>query len=133
MKNMQPGFFSPLRWSPGSIAIVSILTALNALLILGGILLPSKILIYVSFISISVEILIVIIKGFEIIVILDKGEFKYEEKEGIALTNISPARDGVIKVRNELWSARSQEYIKKGERVIVEKQDGIYLIVKKVQ
>ncbi|MCI4434644.1 MAG: NfeD family protein [Thermoplasmata archaeon] len=33
----------------------------------------------------------------------------------------------------DIWSARSQEYIKKGERVIVEKQDGIYLIVKKVQ
>ncbi|MGC8565679.1 MAG: NfeD family protein [Thermoplasmata archaeon] len=125
------GFFSPLRWSPGSIIIVALLTVINIFLIVGGILLNSKFLIYVSIVGIAVEVLIVMIKGFEILIIMDNKPFTYEEKIGVAMTDILPGKDGVIKVKNELWSARSNEKIKKNDRVIVEKQEGLYLIVKR--
>ncbi len=124
-------FFSPLRWSPGSIIIVALLTVLNIFLIVGGVLLNSKFLIYVSIIGIAVEVLIIMIKGFEILIIMENKPFTYEEKIGVAMMDILPGKDGVIKIKNELWSARSNEKIKKNDRVIVERQEGLYLIVKR--
>jgi len=124
-------FFSPLRWSPGSIIILIILTSINILLILGGFLLHSKLLLYISIIGIAVEVLIIMIKGFEILIVMDNKPFTYEEKIGIAMTDILPGKDGVIKIKNELWSARSDEKIKKNDSVIVLKQEGLYLIVKR--
>ncbi|MEM0145111.1 MAG: NfeD family protein [Thermoplasmata archaeon] len=127
-----PGFFSLLRWSPGSIIIILILSILNVLLILSVFLFNLISLIYIFILGLAVELLIVFIKGFENIVIMENKDFNYENKLGIALTNISPGKEGVVRIKNELWSARSFDKIKKGDKIIVEKQEGIYLIVRKM-
>lgn len=132
MKEKYASFFSPLRWSPGSIIIIIALSLINILLVLGGFNLNSNFLIYISIVGFAVEILIILIKGFEILVIVDEKPFKYEERTGIAMTNIYPGKDGVVKIKNELWSAKSNENIKKNDKIIVEKQEGLYLIVKKI-
>lgn len=132
MKEKYASFFSPLRWSPGSIIIIITLSLINILLVLGGFNLNSNFLKYISIVGFAVEILIILIKGFEILVIVDEKPFKYEERTGIAMTNIYPEKDGVVKIKNELWSARSNENIKKNDRIIVEKQEGLYLIIKKI-
>lgn len=132
MKEKYASFFSPLRWNPGSIIIIVTLSVINILLVFGSVFLKSRFLIYISIVGFTVEILIILIKGFEILVIVDEKPFKYEEKTGIAMTDIFPGKDGVVKIKNELWSARSNENIKKNDRIIVEKQEGLYLIVKKI-
>ncbi|MCX8111439.1 MAG: nodulation protein NfeD, partial [Syntrophorhabdaceae bacterium] len=50
-------------------------------------------------------------------------------EEGEATTDI--LEKGKVFLHGELWNARSDALIKKGERVIVEKVDGLLLIVKK--
>ncbi|MCQ9208370.1 MAG: nodulation protein NfeD [Omnitrophica bacterium] len=46
-----------------------------------------------------------------------------------AKTSISP--EGKVFVHGELWDAKSKEKVKKGEQVIIEKVEGLKLIVKK--
>ena len=48
---------------------------------------------------------------------------------GTAFTKIDPT--GKVKVHGEFWDASSDEPIKKGERVIVERVEGLHLFVKK--
>jgi len=50
-------------------------------------------------------------------------------EEGEAQTDI--IGKGKVFIHGELWNAKSDEQIKKGERVMVEKVDGLILIVKK--
>ncbi len=50
-------------------------------------------------------------------------------KVAIAKTNIAPK--GKVFIHGELWDASSQEKIRKGEEVVVEKVDGLKLTVKK--
>ncbi|HOP86832.1 MAG TPA: nodulation protein NfeD [Syntrophorhabdaceae bacterium] len=51
-------------------------------------------------------------------------------EEGEAKTDVNDD-NGKVFVHGELWNARSKEQIKKGEKVIVEKVDGLILVVKK--
>ncbi|HEU12972.1 MAG: NfeD family protein [Thermoplasmata archaeon] len=53
-------------------------------------------------------------------------------KEGIAITDID--KEGEVRVEGIIWHARSIDgrKINRGERVIVERIEGIWLIVKKV-
>ncbi|MDI6884176.1 MAG: nodulation protein NfeD [Hadesarchaea archaeon] len=48
---------------------------------------------------------------------------------GAAVTGIAPR--GLIKLRGELWTATSKEYIKEGEQVVVKDVKGIMLVVQK--
>lgn len=48
---------------------------------------------------------------------------------GLAKTNISPK--GKVFVHGEIWDAQSGEAIKKGEQVVIERVEGLKLIVKK--
>ena len=48
---------------------------------------------------------------------------------GVAVTGIAPK--GLIKLKGELWTATSEQYIKEGEQVVVKDIKGIMLVVKK--
>ncbi|MFH1820891.1 MAG: nodulation protein NfeD [Methanobacteriota archaeon] len=48
---------------------------------------------------------------------------------GLAVTGIAPR--GLVKIRGELWTATSEEHIKKGEQVVVKDMKGIVLVVRK--
>jgi len=50
---------------------------------------------------------------------------------GIAITNIKP--EGNVKVHGEYWKAFSDQFIKKGDKIIVENIEGLQLKVKKVE
>ncbi|MBI5183513.1 MAG: nodulation protein NfeD [Nitrospinae bacterium] len=50
--------------------------------------------------------------------------------EGIATTNLEP--EGDIFIHGEIWKGESKDMIKKGDKIIVEKIDGLRLKVKKV-
>jgi len=50
---------------------------------------------------------------------------------GKAETNISVQKEGKVCVHGELWNAIAEENIKKGEKIIVTKVDGMLLTVKK--
>jgi membrane protein implicated in regulation of membrane protease activity len=51
-------------------------------------------------------------------------------KEGIVLEEVTD-RSGLIKIVGEDWSARSEENIEAGSKVVVEKVDGVSLIVRR--
>lgn len=52
-------------------------------------------------------------------------------KVGIALTDIEPLKNGRVKVDGKDWMAKSDEKIKKDEKVEVHKIEGAKIIVKK--
>lgn len=52
-------------------------------------------------------------------------------EEGVAKTDISPSKPGIVLVKSDYWTANSDEEIKEGEKIKVIKVDGIKLYVKK--
>ncbi len=52
-------------------------------------------------------------------------------KNGIVQQDIAPGKDGLVKVGNEQWRARSEESLKKDERITVTGISGVTLNVKK--
>ncbi len=50
-------------------------------------------------------------------------------KTGVVLQKIS--REGKVRIQGEIWNAESQEQIRAGEKVIVEKVEGLTLHVKR--
>ena len=51
--------------------------------------------------------------------------------EGIVTEEITKTKIGEVKVDGKRWSAISNELIKAGEEVIIERIDGVKLIVRK--
>ncbi|MGC8995945.1 MAG: NfeD family protein [Thermoplasmata archaeon] len=76
--------------------------------------------------------IILIVKGSENITIDENNDDDIIDKDGFVLMDIDINKPGVVKIENQIWSAKSDEYIKKGERVIVVRREGLYLIVKKI-
>ncbi len=60
-------------------------------------------------------------------------EEKIVGKEGHAKTDIEPGKTGIVYVENEDWSATSNKFIKKGERVRVVKIEGLKLYVEPIE
>lgn len=54
-------------------------------------------------------------------------------EEGIAKSNISPNKAGVVLVKSDYWTAYSDDEVKEGDKVRVMKVDGIKLYVKKIR
>jgi len=125
------GLFSWLRWSPGSIILVLIMTIINLFLIIEYLRYRFISLFIIAIFSIGIEIFFLIIRRAEIITPSENLNKTYENAVGTAMTDISPNKIGVVKIKNETWSAYSGEPIKKNEKVVVIKKDGLYLIVKK--
>jgi len=50
---------------------------------------------------------------------------------GMAVTNIDP--EGEVRIHGEYWKAQSDEKIKKDQKIIVVKVDGLKLIVEKIK
>ena len=48
---------------------------------------------------------------------------------GVAVTNINP--EGQVKIHGEYWKAESSHLIKKNEKIIVKRVEGLQLIVEK--
>ncbi|MGC9166046.1 MAG: NfeD family protein [Thermoplasmata archaeon] len=76
--------------------------------------------------------IILIVKGSENITIDENNYDDIIDKDGFVLMDIDMNKPGVVKIENQIWSAKSDEYIEKGERVIVVRREGLYLIVKKI-
>ncbi|MGC8497417.1 MAG: NfeD family protein [Thermoplasmata archaeon] len=131
-KEKNLGLFSLLRWSPGSIILVLIMTLINLFLIVEYLKYRYISLFVILIFSIGVEIFFLIIRRAEIITPSENINKTYENAVGIAMTDIYPKSIGVVKIRNETWSAYSDDSIKKNEKVMVIKKDGLYMIVKKL-
>ncbi len=54
-------------------------------------------------------------------------------KNGIVEKDISPGKDGLVKVGNEQWRARAETAIKAGERISVTGITGVTVSVKKIE
>ena len=54
-------------------------------------------------------------------------------RQGIVLKDINRNVDGLVKVGNEQWRARSEENIKKEEEIVITAVRGITLIVEKIK
>ncbi len=52
-------------------------------------------------------------------------------RKGIVLQNLTPGFNGLVKVGNEEWRARSEGSIEKGEMVVVTAVSGVTLVVEK--
>lgn len=52
---------------------------------------------------------------------------------GIARTKIEPGKSGTVLVHGELWTAKSDEVIQKGEEIVVSETEGFTLWVKKAK
>ncbi len=53
--------------------------------------------------------------------------------KGVAKTSISPEKPGTVLVHGELWTAKSDEEIKRGDEVIVYKTENFTVFVKKLK
>ncbi|MEM3278304.1 MAG: NfeD family protein [Thermoplasmata archaeon] len=131
-KKNKIGLFSLLRWSPGSIVLFLIMTIINIFIIVEYIRYRFISLAVILIFSIGIEIFYIIIRRAEIITPSEPINKNYENAVGIAMTDIYPKKSGVIKINNETWSAYSEDTIKKNEKVIVIKKDGLYMIVKRL-
>jgi len=81
---------------------------------------------------VSSVILLIILKASKVLKMpIPTLEEKLSGKIGYAKTEISPNKPGVVIVENEEWSAISSEKIEKGERIVVEKVEGLTLIIRK--
>ena len=54
-------------------------------------------------------------------------------KKGIVLQSISRHVDGLVKIGNEKWKARSEEEINEGDEIIVGSVSGVTLVVNKTE
>ena len=54
-------------------------------------------------------------------------------RQGVVLKSIAKNYDGLVKVGNEQWRARSEEDIKKEEEIVVTAVRGVTLIVEKIK
>ncbi len=131
-KKNKIGLFSLLRWSPGSIILFLIMTIINIFIIVEYLKYRFISLAIILIFSIGVEIFYIIIRRAEIITPSEPIDKNYENAVGIAMTDIYPKKSGVVKIKNETWSAYSDEFIKKNEKVTVIKKDGLYMIIKKL-
>lgn len=117
-----------------TVNLVSIWFALGALASLcasiftNNMIIQLIVFIVVSFITLAVtKPLVKKIKGKEHFTNLDR----VIGMEGIVTEDISKFQIGEVKVDSKRWSAKSDEEIKKGSIVIIEKIDGVKLIVRK--
>ena len=59
-----------------------------------------------------------------------KLKYTLEGKVGVAMDNIEAGSKGMILVEGEYWIARSEEDVRRGEKVVIVKKDGPTLVVK---
>jgi len=122
------GFFSRLRWGPGSVATVVSVAVAAALLIALGVKEGDVVLEFSGGLLAFVD-LILVAKGLENITPKTLPPREIIGAQGVVVLRVTPSRPGVVSVGGELWSATSNEVIEEGERVIVVARDGIYLRV----
>ncbi len=88
----------------------------------------------VVFLASSVVFLLVFRKWMKNLLWSKKNSSEIEDefvgKIGMALSAISPGRDGKVDFKGTVWDARADEAIDAGEQVIVTGNDSILLIVK---
>ena len=122
------GFFSRLRWGPGSIAIVVALAAGAAAALAEAYRLSDELLYFVGGVLAVVDAIIVAVKGLETITPVKVAEERLEGSVGVAVTDVGP-KGGVVRVGGQLWSAVSDSPIPAGARVKVLGRDGLWLVV----
>ncbi|MGC9210032.1 MAG: NfeD family protein [Acidilobus sp.] len=125
------GFFSRLRWGPGSVATVVLVAVAALALIWSGYSQRDAVLEALGWFLSFIDVIIVLVKGLERITPKTPPPEDIVGAEGVVVLKISPPRAGVVKVRGEMWSATADEEIKEGEKVIVTARQGLYLKVKK--
>ncbi len=130
-ENVEVGFFSRLRWGPGSIATVTIVAVVAAVMIVDGAASGDLVLEASGWVLAIIDVIIVAVKGLERVSPSRVREGGLIGAKGIAVMPITPARPGVVRVRNELWSATSDEEIPEGAEVTVVARDGLYLRVRR--
>ncbi|MGC8585152.1 MAG: NfeD family protein [Thermoplasmata archaeon] len=130
MENRVP-FFSKNRWGPGSILVIMILVLLDLLFLLLYFEYQYRTFLALFIIVLLSAIIIIIVKGAENITIVDKHDSDLINDEGVVMMRIEPGKPGVVKIKNEEWSAMSDEIIEENERIIVLRREGLYLFVRK--
>jgi membrane protein implicated in regulation of membrane protease activity len=130
--NEKIGFFSRYRWGPGSIITIILWISLSIIFFILYLNYKYKSYLFLSILSMIATFIILIVKGSENITIDENNDDDIIDKDGFVLMDIDMNKPGVVKIENQIWSAKSDEYIKKGERVIVVRREGLYLIVKKI-
>lgn len=122
------GFFSRLRWGPGSIAIVVVLAIGAAASLAEACRSSDELLYFVGGVLAVVDAIIVAVKGLETITPAKVVEERLEGSVGVAVTDVGP-KGGVVRVGGQLWSAVSDSPIPAGARVKVLGRDGLWLVV----
>ena len=130
-ENAEVGFFSRLRWGPGSIATVVIVAVVAVLMILEGAASGDMVLEASGWILVVIDAIIVVVKGLERISPTRRQEDHLIGARGLVVMPITPSRPGVVRVGNELWSATSDEEIPSGAEVTVVAREGLYLRVRR--
>jgi membrane protein implicated in regulation of membrane protease activity len=124
------GKFSLRRWGLGSLAILAILVSLGSTLL------------FEWSVSHSAAVLVAastlfLLGGVVFVVKITEEIHPYHPRGGIAgshgtvVREISGALPGVVKIEGQLWSAKSHQVLDAGERVRVERTEGLYAWVEK--
>lgn len=129
-EGVRVGFFSRLRWGPGSTALVLGLTAVAVALLAEGISRRDYIEVFSGGVLAVVDLIIVVAKGLENIVPMRPPPEDVVGRRGVVVMAVRPPRPGVVKVGYELWSAVSDVEIPEGTPVEVVEREGIYVRVR---
>ncbi|AFZ70505.1 membrane protein implicated in regulation of membrane protease activity [Caldisphaera lagunensis DSM 15908] len=125
------GFFSKIRWGVGSISIIILLIILSILFAVVYKYNHNGFYLFLSILFAVVAIIIIIVKSSEIIMPINPTVTTLIGKTGVVIKRILPNNPGVIKISDQLWSAKSDEEIDENSEVEVISVEGIYLKVKR--
>ncbi|MGC9071423.1 MAG: NfeD family protein [Acidilobus sp.] len=130
-KEAEVGFFSRLRWGPGSIATVLGVAGAAVAFLWLGFSQRDVVLQALGVLLVMIDAIIVLVKGLERITPKAAPPEDIVGAEGVVVLRISPPKAGVVRVRGEMWSATSDETIGEGEGVVVVAREGLFLRVKR--
>jgi len=131
--NREVGVFSLVRWGVGgTIIVVCCLIAASTLLAiwLRYHAIAALILSVLTYLVVGVVASVKLTEEITPTRHIDEGLIGMT---GVVVNEPSSSRVAVVKVGSQLWSARSQTELRRGDLVVVKGREGIYLLVEKAQ
>jgi membrane-bound ClpP family serine protease len=125
------GKFSPWRWGPGGLLVLAIMLSLGSILLFEWFVSRSPVFLFTAVIMFLLGGVVFAVKIFEEIEPYHRELAGIVDSPGTVVRKVKGTLPGVVKVKGQLWSAKSDQVLEVGESVRVKKVDGLYVWVEK--